>query len=239
MDNYGKMFEELPKGSISEQIIERITDAIIRGELKPGDKIPTEVEFSENLGVGRNTVREATKILVAFGVLEIRRSEGTFVVKNFNNKMLDSMVYGVLLAGKGMEELLELKISILRSILYLAIKKADENDIKILSEKQKNMEEAVEKYSDDIEKLYTANQDFHRCLAEICHNPIVNELNNIILKMSKYSRLKGLETSIKNNSLNKVSETTNNLLNVVKSRDINKIDDVVNNVYKLWNEIVL
>ncbi len=239
MDNYGKMFEELPKGSISEQIIERITDAIIRGELKPGDKIPTEVEFSENLGVGRNTVREATKILVAFGVLEIRRSEGTFVVKNFNNKMLDSMVYGVLLAGKGMEELLELKISILRSILYLATKKADENDIKILCEKQKKMEEAVEEYSDDIEKLYIANQDFHRCLAEICHNPIVNELNNIILKMSKYSRLKGLETSLKNNSLSKVSDTTNNLLQVVKNQDINKIDEVVNDVYKLWNEIVL
>ena len=48
------LFEELPKGSISEIIMQRITDALISGQLKPGDKIPTEVEFSEKLGVSRN-----------------------------------------------------------------------------------------------------------------------------------------------------------------------------------------
>ena len=52
------LFEELPKGSISEIIMQRITDALISGQLKPGDKIPTEVEFSEKLGVSRNAVRQ-------------------------------------------------------------------------------------------------------------------------------------------------------------------------------------
>ena len=52
------LFEELPKGSISEIIMQRITDALIGGQLKPGDKIPTEVEFSEKLGVSRNAVRQ-------------------------------------------------------------------------------------------------------------------------------------------------------------------------------------
>ena len=85
------LFAELPKGSISEIIVKRITDALISGELKPGDKIPTEVEFSEKLGVSRNAVREALKVLVAFGVLEIRRSEGTFVVEEYNNKLLDPL----------------------------------------------------------------------------------------------------------------------------------------------------
>ena len=53
-----RLFEELPKGSISEIIMPRITDALISGQLKPGDKIPTEVEFSEKLGVSRNAVRQ-------------------------------------------------------------------------------------------------------------------------------------------------------------------------------------
>ena len=52
------LFAELPKGSISEIIMQRITDALIGGQLKPGDKIPTEVEFSEKLGVSRNAVRQ-------------------------------------------------------------------------------------------------------------------------------------------------------------------------------------
>ena len=42
---YEKLFAELPKGSLSDIIIKRITDALVSGELKPGDKIPTEVEF--------------------------------------------------------------------------------------------------------------------------------------------------------------------------------------------------
>ena len=92
------LFAELPKGSISEIIIQRITDALISGELKPGDKIPTEVEFSEKLGVSRNAVREAIKVLVAFGVLEIKRSEGTYVVEEFNNKLLKPLMYGLILS---------------------------------------------------------------------------------------------------------------------------------------------
>ena len=62
MEN-NKLFAQLPKGSISEIIVQRITDALISGELKPGDQIPTEVEFSEKLGVSRNGVREAIKVL--------------------------------------------------------------------------------------------------------------------------------------------------------------------------------
>ena len=39
------LFEQMPKGSISEIIIDRITQALVSGELKPGDKIPTETEI--------------------------------------------------------------------------------------------------------------------------------------------------------------------------------------------------
>ena len=65
--------------SMVQIVIDRITGAIIDGELKPGDQIPTEPELSSLFNVGRNTVREAIRILVAYGVLEIRRAEGTFI----------------------------------------------------------------------------------------------------------------------------------------------------------------
>ena len=84
----------LPSGSKSEVIIQRITEALISGDLRPGDKIPTEQEFCDQLKIGRNTVREAIKVLIAFGVLEIRRSEGTFVVDHFSPKLMDSVLYG-------------------------------------------------------------------------------------------------------------------------------------------------
>ena len=55
--------------SMVDIVISRLTDAIINGELKPGDQIPVEPELVRTLGVGRNTVREAVRILVAYGVL--------------------------------------------------------------------------------------------------------------------------------------------------------------------------
>ena len=65
--------------SLVQTVINRITDAIISGELKPGDKLPTEVELMATLQVSRNTVREAIRTLIAYGVVEIRRPEGTFL----------------------------------------------------------------------------------------------------------------------------------------------------------------
>ena len=100
----------LPSGSKSEVIIQRITEALISGDLRPGDKIPTEQEFCDQLKIGRNTVREAIKVLIAFGVLEIRRSEGTFVVDHFSPKLMDSVLYGLILCPRSLDSLLEFKI---------------------------------------------------------------------------------------------------------------------------------
>ena len=83
--------------SVVQIIIDRLTGAIIEGELKPGDKIPTEPELAEELQVGRNSVREAIRILVAYGVLEIRRPEGTFVCNGFSTQIINPMIYQVIL----------------------------------------------------------------------------------------------------------------------------------------------
>ena len=71
--------------SVVQQVIDSLTDAMIRKELRPGDKIPTENELSESLGVARNSVREAIKILVFLGVLEIRRPKAPLCATDFLN----------------------------------------------------------------------------------------------------------------------------------------------------------
>ena len=77
--------------SITQCIVDRLTQAIIDGELQPGDRIPTESELAQSLNVGRNTVREAIRVLVAYGVLEIRRPSGTFVCDTFKPVVFSPM----------------------------------------------------------------------------------------------------------------------------------------------------
>ena len=110
--------------SVVQQVIDSLTDAMIRKELRPGDKIPTENELSESLGVARNSVREAIKILVFLGVLEIRRPEGTFVCDGFSESMINPMIYGIILnQGDSWDSLMELREMTEAGVIRLAIEK--------------------------------------------------------------------------------------------------------------------
>ena len=62
-------FKKMDRSSVVQNVIDCLTDAMRSGELKPGDRIPTEMELSDQLGIARNSVREAVKILVYLGVL--------------------------------------------------------------------------------------------------------------------------------------------------------------------------
>ena len=88
MEKTSFLKESVGGQSIVNKIVDNITNAIINGELNPGDKIPTEAELSESMGVGRNSVREAIKVLEAYGVVHIKRAEGTFVSQEYLSRAL-------------------------------------------------------------------------------------------------------------------------------------------------------
>ncbi|MFD4668791.1 FadR/GntR family transcriptional regulator [Lentzea sp. NPDC058450] len=69
----------MPRRPRSEEISEWIKSQIQDGTWPLNSRIPTEVELSESLGVGRSTIREATKVMVNNGMLESAPGRGTFV----------------------------------------------------------------------------------------------------------------------------------------------------------------
>jgi DNA-binding FadR family transcriptional regulator len=68
MDDDGRMmFRQVRTGRISERIVERLKDAIRRGQLSVGERLPSERQLTEQLNVSRVTVRDALRILQARG----------------------------------------------------------------------------------------------------------------------------------------------------------------------------
>ena len=61
------------------RVAEELTQMVLTGAYKPGDRLPSENELCELLNVSRTTVREATKLLVSQNILEIHRGNGTYV----------------------------------------------------------------------------------------------------------------------------------------------------------------
>lgn len=64
---------------LTEAAVERVRSLIISGGLAPGQRLPAEAELSVDLGVSRSSLREAVRVLVTAGVLDVRRGDGTYV----------------------------------------------------------------------------------------------------------------------------------------------------------------
>ena len=65
--------------SLPDRVARLMLGAISRGELRPGDRLPTERELGDQFGVSRTVIREAVRSLVAKGVLEVRSRSGLSV----------------------------------------------------------------------------------------------------------------------------------------------------------------
>ena len=66
--------------TLAEEVVGNLTESIQQGQIKPGDKMPTESEIMATLGVSRTVVREALSRLQASGLVETRHGIGTFVL---------------------------------------------------------------------------------------------------------------------------------------------------------------
>lgn len=72
-------FSSLARGRVSFEIVAQVTQAIAQGSIPLGSYLPTEPQLMAQFGVGRNALREAIKILEAFGLVTVRRGAGTYV----------------------------------------------------------------------------------------------------------------------------------------------------------------
>ena len=236
---YDTLFEELPKGSLSDIIIRRITDALIAGELKPGDKIPTEVEFAERLGVGRNAVREAIKVLVAFGVLEIRRAKGTYVVENYNDKLLDPLVYGLILTERSMDELLDFKIALSDAVTYLAQKNATDEQIGELRLLGERFRETMLDVSQTDEQCYEASLAFNRYLGDMHANRMLSRLDVLVHKIASFTRHRAIARSRELGEPWLLPDNYLRQVDVIASRDPNQLGDFMDERMAVWRRLLV
>ena len=222
--------------SIVDKIVNRITNSIICGDFKPGSKIPTEVELSESLGVGRNSVREAIKVLVSLGVLNIKRSEGTFVTQGFSDKMLNPLLYGLILEDGSSKSLVELRRIFEVGTLQLAIQNANEDDIKLIKEKYENLLFEVSDGLNECNKVLEADIDFHNALGYATHNKLLITMNSVITKLTIPSRLKTTKRILDENMNEFIIESHKKMLRTIERKEISEIINVVEESYAQWED---
>lgn len=186
MESYLKKIE---RPSVVQYVIDSLTQAMLSGELKPGDRIPTEMELSQQLGVARNSVREAVKILVYIGVLEIRRAEGTYVREGFSDSLVDPMIYGVILNRQNTQELNELRATMESGVLRLAVEKRTDEQLAELRRRLDELKAAIFAENVDPETVFTYDNAFHEVITAMGHNDMVARINEMVFLLTRSVRL--------------------------------------------------
>ncbi len=124
MDN---LFKATKRESAVDIVVNSIKQLLADKKLLPGDKLPNELEISEGLGVSRGSVREAMKILSAFGLIDIRVGNGTYVSDSPSSELLDSLLFTYFITNPDLTSLYEFRRIFETDIVRLAIDHYDEN----------------------------------------------------------------------------------------------------------------
>lgn len=161
---------------IYEEIVQQIKDLIGEGNLKPGDRLPSERELSERLAVSRASVREALSALAAMGVIVIRPGEGTFVQNIRNGAIVEPLAMALLLDRQAAMELLEARQALEGEAAYLAARRAGPEDLEKMEELLKEMEHDLQRGILGEE----ADLRFHLAIAEAARNSVLARLMHTV-----------------------------------------------------------
>ena len=101
--------------------------------LEAGDPLPPEVDLAQQLGVGRNSVREAIKALESLGVLETRRGVGVFVKAFSFQPLLENLAYGLQISLRDVEEMREIRRVLETGLIDKTVAMIGEDDIAALA----------------------------------------------------------------------------------------------------------
>ena len=218
--------------SVVQQIIDSLVEAMIRKELKPGDQIPTEMELAERLGVGRNSVREAIKILVYFGVLEIRRAEGTYVCEGFTDTMIDPIIYGIILDKAGSYEyLMELREIMEAGVMKLAMENAKEEEFRELRIQLDRMRREIEIGPENVDRVFQEDNEFHSIITSMGHNPLVQKIEAVVRTLTHSMRYETVKAMVESGRGQELYEAHAKLLAILESKDESDLNENVRNTY--------
>ena len=221
------LFEASKRESAVDIVVNSIKQLLMERRLKPGDKLPNELEISEGLGVSRGSVREAMKILSAFGLVDIRVGNGTYVCETPGNELIDSLLFSFFVSNPDISNLYEFRKIFETDILELILEHYDEN----AAERKKREElKALSDSGAPQSKITENDLDFHRLLGLACHNQIAARIYAFVMDFMQAS----ITNTHKHQNGEYVYNTHMAVYEVIEKRDHTRIDEVVDRTVEVW-----
>lgn len=165
------MLFPIKNAKVYEIVIEQIKDIVKRGELKCGDKLPSERDLCDQLKVSRTSVREALRALEMIGLIESRHGEGNFIKENVENSLHEPLSILFLLLGRNSEDVLELRKIIEPESAALAAKNISNEQLTELKEIMVQVNCCL-----DVETLLSLDKKFHYLILQASGNHLISTI---------------------------------------------------------------
>lgn len=163
--------------SIVQQVINNLIAYIDENHCQAGDKMPTEKEMCEMLGVGRSTVREAYRMLQAMGKVEAIQGKGVFVVDREAQEK-ESGLNWFKRHGNSVIDFMEIRTALEVMGVRLAIRRASDQDIRTLEEIHSCFLNAIKEKNEIAMASY--DEAFHNQIAVMTHNALMMRIQEIL-----------------------------------------------------------
>ena len=158
--------------SASDGVVKQILANIECGELRPGDRLPTQEQLGEMLGVGRSSIREATNALAIMGYLEIIQGRGTFIKSMTPAKDESEVATHLFGVAPSLLNLLEMRELLECYAIEKAADRASEERLEELKQAMDDLEACREKVSD----FLSADLALHLAIAMAAEMPELAEI---------------------------------------------------------------
>lgn len=176
------MINPIKNEKIYQIIMEQIKEMVKNGELKKGDKLPSERLLAEKLEVSRSSVREALKSLSILGLVESKHGEGNYIKSNFEDSLLEPLSIVFLLIGGLNEEIFQLRRIVEPEAAAIAAKNINQSELAELLCILEEMENCEE-----VEEAVALDRKFHYNIVKAAGNNLISTIMfSVSLLIEKY-----------------------------------------------------
>jgi len=164
-------FEPVQQEKLSHGVIRQIEGLILRGVLRPGERLPSEREMSERMGVSRPSLREALADLQDRGLLSSRAGAGVYVADVLGSAFSPALVTLFATDNEAVFDYISFRRDMEGLAAERAARLASDTDLKVINTIFEKMEAAHKKRNPADEAQLDA--DFHLSIIEASHNIIM------------------------------------------------------------------
>lgn len=164
--------DPISREPLAVEVTRRLVTYLLAGEVKPGERIPSERQLAAAFGVGRSAMREGIRALALLGVVEVRHGNGIYLKRTESALLPQVVEWGLLLGEKRTLDLIEARRKIEVDIVALAAERRADDDVAELRRALDRMGQA----GVTNEAFTDADLAFHLTLARAAGNTALREI---------------------------------------------------------------